>query len=681
MYNLVTKPEMRYKKGMIEPISDALWAKIKPLLPPEPSYPQGGRPRVTNRAALNGIRYILKTGTAWNLLPQELEYGSGLSCWRRLNEWQQAGVWAPIQQILKEELPETARSDWSRTHLKADENSGVGAGNDRIPDVPEGSNRLLFGTWLKECRKALDITQEELARRVGCAPVSIRKFEAGTLRPSRQMAETLAARLTDDAEKQAAIVRMARTVASGEEASTQHVQPRKAGNADVAPAADSLPIPATSFIGRADEVATVQTLLRRQDVRLLTLTGPPGIGKTRLALQVAANNAASFEQGVAFVSLGLIRDPAEVAAAVAEALKLRPVTSQWSAEHIGAQLQNKNVLLVLDSFEHLISAAEVVANMVQSALRLKVLVTSREPLRLYGEHEFPVPPLALPDPQVRHSAEGLAQVPAVDLFVQRAQAVTPGFALTGDNANAVVEICRHLDGIPLAIELAAARNKLFPPAVLLERLTATDGAAPSLQILTGGPRDWPRRQQTLRDAITWSHTLLTPEEQTLFRRLAVFVGGCMWEAAAAICEIGGDLELDILEELASLVDKSLLRQTMVPGGGVRFGMLEVIHEYAAERLLESGEADALHRQHADYYLAQLERVAEQIDEPATSRKHVQVNQEHDNLRAVLNWIREQGDRERVLRMLTVLWGAGIGWGIARSASTWKLPAYIPQQDT
>ena len=340
---------------------------------------------------------------------------------------------------------------------------------------------------------------------------------------------------------------------------------------------NNIVLPRSPLIGRSNALAEIQHLLLQEHVALLTLTGPGGIGKTRLALQAAANLLGHFADGVYFVSLASIADAALVLPAVAETLGVRETKAPlW--EDVLECLRHKQLLLVLDNFEQVLPAAALVAELLPTCRGLKVLVTSRSPLHLYGEQEYPVPPLALPPPEefaeVPPGAESnLRRYAAVDLFCRRAAAVQPGFDLTPANAAAVAKICIGLDGLPLAIELAAARVKLFGPSTLQARLQER------LALLTGGPHDLPLRQRTLRDEIAWSYHLLRPEDQLLFRRLAVFAGGFTLAAAETVTRALGDPVLDVLDCLAALVDQNLIRPPEHASGEPRFGMLATIHEY------------------------------------------------------------------------------------------------------
>jgi predicted ATPase/class 3 adenylate cyclase len=406
----------------------------------------------------------------------------------------------------------------------------------------------------------------------------------------------------------------------------------------------NLPAPLTSFLGRERELDDVARLMER--ARLVTLTGPGGTGKTRLALAVAERLRGQYPDGVWFVDLSPLSDPALVATSIGQALGLRDSGSRPPADVVTGYLRDKRLLLVLDNFEQVVEAAPLVRELLAGSPGLVVLVTSRMPLRLSGEREFPVPPLPLPEATVTDGA-ALAEVPSVALFVERAQDVKPDFALTPDNAEAVADICGRLDGLPLAIELAASRVRVLPPQALLARLDHR------LQVLTGGSRDLPRRHQTLRDTIAWSHDLLTPDEQALFRRLAVFAGGCTLEAAEAICN--ADLTLDVLDGIASLVEKSLLREADGPEGEPRLTMFDTIREFALERLAESSEDAELRRRHARYYLGIAQGALRLHGGPEQATWLARLETDQDNLRAALAWCHadpESGETE--LRLVAAL---------------------------
>ena len=413
----------------------------------------------------------------------------------------------------------------------------------------------------------------------------------------------------------------------------------------------NIPVQRTGFVGREKEVAAAKELLLRGDVRLVTVTGPGGIGKTRLGVEVASGLAQRFPGGAHFVPLSPLRDTGLMAAAIVQTLGIRETGGQTPLEILNRYLQERSqapMLLVLDNFEHVMAAAPLVAELLAMGPQLKILVTSRAALHVYGEHEFPVPPLALPEAHTMPAPEALGQFPAVALFVQRAAAVKPDFELNRENATAVVEICARLDGLPLAIELAAARVKVLSPAALRTRL------ASRLQLLTGGARDLPQRQQTLRGAIDWSYDLLSAAEQKLFRRLAVFVGGCTLEGVEAVCDTKGDLDLDLLDGTESLVDKSLLQRVEQANGESRFMMLETIREYALEKLDASGENKLTRRAHAAYCLVLAEEEATEQSGAERAEWVERFALEHDNFRAALEWLTETGDAEWGLRLGTAL---------------------------
>jgi predicted ATPase/class 3 adenylate cyclase/DNA-binding CsgD family transcriptional regulator len=401
---------------------------------------------------------------------------------------------------------------------------------------------------------------------------------------------------------------------------------------------NNLPVQPTPFLGREQEVAAIADLLRREDVRLVTLSGPGGTGKTRLGLQVAADVSELFSSGVFFVNLAPISDPALVMPTIAETLVIRERSGQVLLERLTEELRQRQMLLLLDNFEQVVSAAEQVAALLTACPQLKVLVTSREVLHVRAEHEFPVPPLAFPDIDHLPDLAALSHHAAVALFLQQAQAVKPDFQLTDANARTIAELCVRLDGLPLAIELAAARMKLFSPRALLARL------GQRLSVLTSASRDVPARQQTLRNTIAWSYNLLDAKAQRLFRRLSIFVGGCTMDAIEALCTSPGSESEPILDTVASLADKSLLQQVeQQTGEEPRFAMLETIREYALESLEALGETEAARKAHAAYFLALAEEAEQGMAGPQQAVLLERLEQEHDNLRAAMQWSLEQGE--------------------------------------
>jgi predicted ATPase/transcriptional regulator with XRE-family HTH domain len=568
---------------------------------------------------------------------------------------------------------------------------------------------ISLGAWIKRRRKALDLTQTELAARVSCSLELIQKIEADARRPSREMAARLADRLELAADERAPFIQVARAelgvdrLASPAQSVTRgaFVPALVQSSAAKAPEQRSptpptnLLTPPTALIGRAHECAQIGALLHTPNARLITLTGPGGIGKTRLSLQVAAELIDAFSDGVFFVDLAPIREPALVISAIAQTLGIKETGGQSLVSQLKQFLRDKRMLVLLDNFEHVLSAAASIAELLAATVSLTLLVTSRERLRVRGEKEVVVPPLALPPmddrPRTMDDRHGdvvsgqwlvVTDYAAIQLFIQRAEDARPNFQLTNANAATVAEICVRLDGLPLAIELAAARVKLFAPEALLARLRSP------LALLTGGARDLPARQQTIRHTIDWSYHLLSEAEQTLFRRLGVFVGGCTLAAAEAVC---ADFELPIadfglhvnsstiqnlkskiqhvLDGLAALVDKSLLRQVEVPDGDARFVMLETIREYALELLEASGEAERLRQQHATYYQALGEHVWSTEDGPVGGGAWVRrLQPDYDNFRSALAWSQTMaGDAEGALQLSSALEALWASHGVRHEA--------------
>ena len=396
----------------------------------------------------------------------------------------------------------------------------------------------------------------------------------------------------------------------------------------------NIPVQRTRFVGREKEVAAAKELLLRQDVRMVTITGPGGIGKTRLAVEVASGLVERFPGGTHFIPLAALSDSGLIPSVIVQTLGIREAGVTSPLEILKKNLQDSlraPMLLLLDNFEHLIPAAPTVAELLAMTPHLKILVTSRAALHVYGEHEFPAPPLRLPDARSAPSLDVLSQYSAIALFVQRAVAAKPGFELNLENARSIIEICARLDGLPLAIELAAARLKVLSPSSLLTRL------ASRLHLLTGGARDLPQRQQTLRATIDWSYDLLSPAEQKLFRRLSVFVGGCNLEGVEAVCYTKSDLDVDLLDGMASFVDKSLLQQFEQANGESRFSMLETIREYALEKLEASGELEQMQRHHAAFFLAFAEEAEPHLHGRKPAEWLKRLEEEHANIRAALRW--------------------------------------------
>ncbi|MBA2783255.1 MAG: tetratricopeptide repeat protein [Rubrobacteraceae bacterium] len=425
---------------------------------------------------------------------------------------------------------------------------------------------------------------------------------------------------------------------------------------------NNLPVQPTPLIGRGREVAEVCERLRGPEIHLLTLIGPGGTGKTRLSLQASVELLDEFRDGVFFVELAAERDPSLVATTVARTFGLIETADQTAEESVNDYVRSRELLLVLDNFEQVVDAAPFVGGLLSSAPKLRVLATSRIALGVYGETEYAVPPMELPDPKRLPPLDILDRYASVRLFVERARAVKAGFALTAENAPAVAEICARLDGLPLAIELAASRTRVLTPQAMLKRL------GDRLKLLAGGARSLPARQQTLRGAIGWSHDLLGGEDRILFRRMAVFAGGRTFEAMEAVCAPEG--EPDVLDGVQSLAEKSLLRQEEGPENEPRFVMLETIHEYAREKLEESGEADEIKRLHAEYFHFLAEEAEPELKGPEQVEWMDRLEAEHDNFRAALSWSLGGSDAALGLRMAKALWrfwwarghfGEGVQW--------------------
>jgi predicted ATPase/DNA-binding XRE family transcriptional regulator len=515
-----------------------------------------------------------------------------------------------------------------------------------------------FGGWLKQRRKQLDLTQAMLAEQVGCAAETLRKIEAGRLRPSRQVAARLAECLQVPAAERDAFVKSARSSVAPRASSTPP-SPRSL-----------LPAPLTPLIGREAELAALDALLAGNSPRLVTFVGPPGIGKTRLALALAAEHQHRYPDGAVFVDLAPLHDAELVAGTIATALGLREDGRQPPLERLTQFLAARHLLLMLDNYEHVLGAAPLVTTLLRAVPGLRALATSRVPLHLSGEQRYAVPPLALPNVHEAATVAGVATSAAVQLFVARARAARHTFILSESNAVAVVEICRRLDGLPLAIELAAAQVTRFEPHALLAQLD------PSLPLLVDGPRDAPERQQTLRRAIAWSYGLLDADMQALFRRLGVFAGGWTLDAAEAV----SDADSGMRRGMALLVEHNLVRQVEGCEGEARFTMLELIREYAIEQLIEAGEATSSRALHAHFYAGLAVDAVPCIHGPEQLQWLAKLTGERDNLRAALDWMLGDGDIAAGVQLTTVLSDFWRFQGQMREGMKWTERALRVAQD-
>src|SRR5829696_1823656 len=508
-----------------------------------------------------------------------------------------------------------------------------------------------FGAQLKWLREATGFTQEELASRAGLSSDAVSALERGQRKyPYPHTVRALANALNLSEDEHDALINAA---------------PKRTGMAFTQPdEPESSPVmPPTSLVGRERELQEIKDLLDRPEVRLLTLTGAGGVGKTRLAFETARDAADLFPDGVPFVPLAPLGSPALVVSTIAQNLGLREKGIQTPWENLMTHLRERKLLLVLDNFEHLLDAAPEVASLMASCPNLTVLATSRAPLRVRGEREYPVPPLKLPDLNRTADVEEVSKAAAVELFAERAREVSPAFELNLQNSAAVAKICRRLDGLPLALELAAAQARFLSPTVLLSRLDRALDA--------GGARDLPERQRTMRATLDWSYDLLSEAEQTMFRSLSVFADGFSLEAAEAVGAAREEGACDVLGLLGRLAEQSLVAAD-TSAHELRYRMLEPVRQYALEKLEERTEAEDIRRRHAAFFLALAARAEPELRGPTQVQWLNRLDRENGNLRTAMGWALSTGNVETAARMGWALWHSG-GTTVptAKAADGWR----------
>ena len=514
---------------------------------------------------------------------------------------------------------------------------------------------MSFGTRLRSLRETAGLTQEELAFRAGLSPNAVGLLERGARRrPQPHTVRSLADALD---------------LSENERASLLTAVPRRETTDPETPSPAPgyvLPSPPTPLVGRERELREVrELLLGDSEVRLLTLIGIGGVGKSRLALEAARASVAAgrFPDGVTFVALAPLSDPALVVPTIARSLGLRESERQSPRDALFDYLRGKRLLLVLDNFEHLMEAAPEISGLIESSANLALLLTSRAPLRVRGEQEYPVGPLALPESTDSPYEEEVLASPSGRLFAERARAASPSFEVTGENAPSVAAICRQLAGLPLALELAAANTRFLDPAALLSRLDRA--------LSNAWGRDLPERQRTMRATLDWSHELVSGPQRALFRRLSVFAGGCSLEAAEAVGAADAARVREVLERLGELAGQSLVTVEHVPAGGTRYGMLEPVRQYALEKLEESEQSEAVRRLHAAFFLNLAEEAQPELRGPDQLEWAKRLERDNDNFRAAFSWaLGSTGDARTAAQLGWTLQGYLWTHGYHREGRQW-----------
>jgi predicted ATPase/transcriptional regulator with XRE-family HTH domain len=509
---------------------------------------------------------------------------------------------------------------------------------------------IAFPDWLRKRRREIDLTQTEFAAKVGCSVDYIKSLEAAERRPSKEFAKRLAECLELDESQFARFIAVARRTNSpnlqNELSRPDYLSAINSASAELPPT--NIVLPGGKLVGRNQEIARVVELLRQAGVRLLTLTGPGGVGKTRLALHAALQLQGEYSEGVLLVSLASVLDSASLLSAIAGVLGVAESPGKSLLQTVQSYLAKKNMLLVLDNFEQISGGTSILGQILAATHHLKILVTSRVVLHTSWEFQWRVPPLDIPRDLQGLTSDSITEYAAMQLFAERAMRINPSVTTDETSIRAIAAICQKLDGLPLAIELAAARTNLFSATGLLRRLGENE------DLLSSTNEELPKRQQKMSRTIEWSYRLLKEDQQRLFRSLAVFIGGCNLDAAELICTSDTDRDIDIIEGLASLVDSSLLSRDVQPDGEPRFHFLETIKEYALKQLQGDGRLTRLRNAHAIHFLSLAESISSKLATARYAALFSRLDLEYDNIRGALQWLLENSDVVLALRLCLAL---------------------------